>query len=75
MIGDERWYETMVFMGEENSGYIDIDVTKSIETENDWGIWGETWDEVLEKYPTPDNAANDMHEQIVAEMIEKIQRE
>ena len=73
MIGANRWYETMVFVGKEDSGYIDIDVTKPIETENDCGIWGKTWDEVLEKHPTPDNAANDIHERIVDEMIVKIQ--
>ena len=43
--------------------------------DNDWGIWGETWEEVIKTYHTPDNAANNMHERIVDEMIEKIQRE
>ena len=73
-IGYNRWYETMVFEGEMGSGYIDINVEKQIESDNDWGIWGDTWDEVMKTYHTPDNAANDMHERIVDEMTEKIQK-
>lgn len=73
-IGHKRWYETMVFEAEMQNGYIDADVCKAIDTDNDWGIWGETWEEVMKTYHTPDNAANDMHEKIVDEMTEKIQR-
>ena len=73
-IGYNRWYETMVFEGEMQDGYIDINVEKQIESDNDWGIWGDTWDEVMKTYHTPDNAANDMHERIVDEMTEKIQK-
>ena len=58
-----------------SNGYIDANVEKEIFPKNDCGIWGASWDEVLEKYSTPDNAANDMHECIVAEMIERIQKE
>ena len=71
-VGLDRWYETMVFEAEMQNGYIDIVVEKTIETDNDWGIWGETWQQVMETYKTPDNAANDMHERIVNEMIAKI---
>lgn len=74
-VGHNRWYETMIFEGEMQNGYIDILVDKAIRTENDWGIWGESWEEVMNKYHAPDNAANDMHELIVNEMIEKIQEE
>ena len=74
-IGFTRWYETMVFEAEMQDGYIDADVCKEIDIDNDWGIWGETWEEVIKTYHTPDNAANNMHERIVDEMIEKIQRE
>lgn len=74
-VGYNRWYETMVFEGEMQDGYIDINVEKQIESDNDWGIWGETWEEVMKTYHTPDNAANDMHERIVDEMTEKIQGE
>ena len=73
-IGLDRWYETMVFEAKCIAGYIDADVTRQIETDNDWGIWGETWEEVMETYHTPDNAANAMHEKIVDEMTEKIQK-
>lgn len=71
-IGDDRWYETMVFEAKMQNGYIDADVCKEIDTDNDWGIWGETWEEVMKTYHTPDNAANDMHERIVDEMTGKI---
>lgn len=74
-IGYKRWYETMVFKGEMQNGYIDILVDKTIDTDNDWGIWGETWEEVMNTYNTPDNAANDMHERIVDEMTRKIQED
>lgn len=73
-IGFTRWYETMVFEAEMQNGYIDADVCKQIDIDNDWGIWGETWEEVMKTYRTPDNAANNMHERIVDEMTEKIQR-
>lgn len=71
-IGYERWYETRVFEATYQDGYLDADVTKQIEISQDWGIWGRTWEEVMENYPAPDNAANDMHERIVDEMIERI---
>lgn len=71
-IGYKRWYETMVFEGECVKGYIDTDVTRQISCNQDWGIWGETWEDVLERYPNVDNAANDMHERIVDEMTERI---
>lgn len=74
-IGRERWYETMVFEATYQNGYLDADVAKQIEISQAWGIWGRTWEEVEENYPTPDNAANDMHERIVDEMIERIRGE
>ena len=72
-IGANRWYETMVFEATLQGGYWDADVEKGIDVKGDWGIWGETKDEVIEKYGKPDAAANDMHERIVEEMTEKIQ--
>lgn len=78
-IGHHRWYETMVFEAEEEEeegGYIDADVYKQIDVDSDWGIWGESWEEVNAICNgTPDNAANDMHERIVAEMMDKIRKE
>jgi len=72
-IGLDRWYETMAFIGEDNGGYIDADVTKQIDFESEWGIWGTSWEEVLAIYTNPDNAANDMHEKVVDELTKKIQ--
>ena len=72
MIGADRWYETMVFEAEMKNGYIDADVTKQIYPENDWGIWGESWEQVKTLHPYPDNDANDMHERIVNEMAGRI---
>ena len=72
MIGADRWYETKVFEAEFKDGYWDTDVEKEIYPEQDWGLWGSTWEEVEEKYRPIDNAANDMHERIVNEMTERI---
>lgn len=75
-IGYKRWYETMAFVGCEENGYIDIDVSQQIYFDSNWGVWGESWDEIFEKCNhTPDNTANDMHERIVYELIEKIRKD
>ncbi len=74
-IGASRWYETMVFEAQLCGGYIDADVSREISPHQDWGIWGESWEEVLANYPCPDNAANEMHERIVEEMIGRIANE
>ena len=71
-IGYNRFYETMAFEAEEQNGYLDADVSKEIPFESDWGIWGETWKEVIEKYPQVDNVANDMHEKVVNELSLRI---
>ena len=71
-IGANRWYETMVFEAVLENGYLDADVSKQIDVSQDWGIWGNSWDEVLKEHPYPDNGANNMHERIVEEMTEKI---
>ena len=71
-IGANRWYETMAFESAYDE-YDDADVSKQISFESDWGIWGETWKEVEEKYgKAVDNAANDMHDRIVEELKVKI---
>lgn len=72
-IGHERWYETMAFIAEEHDGYIEADVTKEIDFESEWEIWGNTFDEVIAKHPNVDNAANDMHENVVKEITTKLQ--
>lgn len=71
-IGYNRFYETMAFEAEEQNGYLDADVSKEIPFESDWGIFGETWEEVIEKYPQVDNVANDMHEKVVNELSLRI---
>ena len=72
-IGHRRWYETMAFEAKERLGYIEADIEKEISFNSDWGIWGDSWEEVLENCNgTPDNVANDMHDKVVSELIEKI---
>ena len=72
-IGHRRWYETMAFEAKERLGYIEADVEKEISFNSDWGIWGDSWEEVLENCNgTPDNVANDMHDKVVSELIDKI---
>ena len=72
-IGHCRWYETMAFEAIEAGGYIEADVMKEISFDSVWGIWGDSWEEVCKNcYDTPDNVANDMHDKVVNELIDKI---
>lgn len=72
-IGHRRWYETKAFEAQENFGYIDANVEKNIFFDSKCGICGDSWEEVCEYYDgTPDNAANDMHDKVVSELINKI---
>lgn len=71
-IGHQRWYETMAFEATDKVGYLDADVSKEIAFESEWGIWDETWHDVIEKYPQIDDVANNMHEKVVAELTRKI---
>lgn len=74
-IGYHRWYETMVFESQYDI-YDDADVLRQINIESDWGIWGKTWEEVENKYGEDvDNAANDMHEKVVEEVMVKIKED
>ena len=74
-IGHNRWYETMVFESLYDE-YDDADVMKEIDFESDWGIWGETWEDVEKQYGKEvDLAANKMHDTVVAEIKEKIVKE
>ena len=70
-IGANRYYETLVFASDD-SEYNDADVSKQISFDSEWGIWGETWEEVENTYGTPDIAANKMHNIVVEEIKEKI---
>ena len=75
-IGHCRWYETMAFEAKERLGYMDANVGKEISFDSDWSILGDSWEEVLENYnSTPDNAANDMHDKVVSELIDKIKEQ
>jgi hypothetical protein len=71
-IGYNRWYETMAFEAEFIDGYWDANVSKEIDFDSSWGLFAETWDELLQTYPYPDNAANDMHDAVVKELTIKI---
>ena len=75
-IGHRRWYETRAFEAKEEGGYIEADIEKEIFFDSEWGIWGDSWKEVCDNYHyTPDNAANDMHDKVVSELIEKIKEQ
>lgn len=71
-IGADRWYETMAFEACNKLGYIDADVSKELDIESECGIYAATKEELYEKYPLMDNVANEMHENVVKEMVEKI---
>lgn len=74
-VGHNRWYETRAFESLYDE-YDDADVTKEIGFYSEWSIWGQTWEEVMEIYDQhPDLAANEMHEKIVEELMEKIKNE
>ena len=66
-IGLGRYYETMVFEAQKVGIYYDADVSKQIEFEGDWCI-----DEC--NFET-DQQANDMHENVIKELIIKIKEE
>ena len=75
-IGHCRWYETKAFEAKEEHGYIEADVEKEISFDSEWCIWGNSWEEVFKKCnDTPDNAANDMHDKVVSELIDKIKEQ
>lgn len=73
-IGCNRWYETMAFKARKDNGYTEADVTEELCFDSEAGIYGETWDDVRVKYPLVDNYANDMHDKVVAEFIDRIKR-
>lgn len=72
-IGHNRWYETMAFWSKGDE-YNDADVSKRIDFDSMWGIFGETWDEVIAHYPKPDLEADKIHNAVVKELIKKIRR-
>ena len=75
-IGHRRWYETMAFEGQEENGFIEANVREEIFFDSECGIWGDSWEEVCGNcHGTPDNAANDMHDKVVSELIDKIKEQ
>lgn len=68
-VGCDRWYETMAFEAHLQDGYWDADVEKEIYFDSPWGINSKT---VARYGKSVDNIANDMHEAVVAELMEKI---
>ena len=66
-IGIDRYFETMAFMSDENDQkFHDADVSKEVRFESNWAI--STYD------AESDIAANEMHEAVVKELTEKLQR-
>ena len=61
-IGCDRYYETMVFYAKKKGEFIEINVHKEISSFiSEWCI----------SEPFQDNLANDMHENVVQEIIQK----
>lgn len=63
-IGCERYYETMAFKAVLERGYIEADIVKQLDIKRKWCI-GKLHD-------TVDNDANDMHDDVVAEVVENL---
>ena len=66
----------MAYEAKEKNGFIEADVEKKIHFYSKCGIWGDSWEEVCKNCnDTPDNAANDMHDKVVSELIDKIKEQ
>ena len=70
-IGNNRYYETMAFIAKQDGPYWDIDVNQDLSFDSKWSICAESPDDLPGDV---DNVANAMHDTVVAEMIDKIQR-
>lgn len=67
-IGVGRYYETMAFVGvKDELGYVDADVQRTIDFESSWAIHDIKSDS--------EQRANDMHEKVVSELIERIMKD
>lgn len=67
-VGLNRYFETMVFEAKKKGEYIDADVEKPIEFSSKWCIGKEEW-----LQDGVDNRANEMHEAVVAEIVDKLE--
>ena len=70
-IGFNRYYETMAFKAKKSGPYWDADVSKEIEFTSEWQINASNPEELPEDV---DNLANDMHEQVVKEITELLEK-
>lgn len=58
-IGWRRWYETMCFVGHEDGGYIEADVSRQVSPKvSRWGLHGDTEKDLP---PTPDLVMDEIH--------------
>jgi len=65
-IGCDRYYETMAFEAEtRRNGFVEINVKKEIDFSSKWCI----------EEPYKDNEANEMHENAVQEIINKLTKD
>ena len=62
-IGLNRYYETMVFEAIQENKYIEADIEKEMPFDSKW--------EISKIYDGVDNEANDMHEAVITEIIDK----
>lgn len=67
--GGGRYYETMAFYAKKDGPYWDVDVGRQISFESEWAICADS----VKKLPRDaDNKANDMHEAVVSELVERL---
>ena len=64
-----RYYETMVFGAIKDGEYIESDVSDQRDFNSEWSICAESPEELPDDV---DNKANEMHEAVVKEFIEKL---
>lgn len=64
--GLNRYHETMAFRAKKEGIYWDADVSKQIHFDSPWAV--------RELNATSDQTANDMHEAVVAEIMERIRK-
>lgn len=70
-VKDSMWYVTIAGYATKNEGYWDMDPQRRIKINGRHYITG-TFDELLATYECIDETANDMHEAIVVEMMDRI---
>jgi len=71
-IGCNRYYETMAFGVSKNGPYLDADVTEERSFDSPWCINADKPDDLPLEV---DNVANDMHEAVVREFVDKMEKE